>query len=93
MSQAEIQALKIRDRAVRVVLAHGTITAPNLNTYSDARLRIAYCTGKPNAIDIYKIGDREQRVFGVIWSDLDCVTVLHRAGSWEQYLQRLVKVS
>jgi hypothetical protein len=80
-------------RAVSVVLAHGTITAPDLHSYSDQRLRIEFCTGSPHAIDIFKIGDREQRVLGVIWSDLDCVVVLHRCGSWEQYLQRPAKSS
>jgi hypothetical protein len=104
MSQAEISALKIRDLAVSVVMAHGAEAkgadrlhlklpaAPDLHTYSDQRLRIAYDTGMPHAIDIYKIGDREVRTFGAIWNpEGDCVVVLHRCGSWEQYLQRLAK--
>ena len=113
MSQAEIQALKIRDRAVSVVLAMGTITAPanrihashlkspggeqyltapDLHTFSDQRLRIAYDTGSPHAIDIYKISEPEIRVLGAIWNpEGDCVVVLHRCGSWEDYLQRLAR--
>jgi hypothetical protein len=42
MSQAEKQALALRDLAVRVVMAKGIITASDLYSYHDARIRIDY---------------------------------------------------
>ena len=28
-------------------------------------------------------------MFGLIWTDADAVVVIHRGGSWEQYLRRV----
>jgi hypothetical protein len=40
MSLAEKQALALRDGAVSVVMAKGTVTASDLYSYHDARIRI-----------------------------------------------------
>jgi hypothetical protein len=96
MSQAEKQALALRDIALRVVMAKGVVTASDLYSYHDARIRIEYCSGKPQALDVFKRGDvgsRDAKVLGVIWNDGgDAVVVLHRGGSWETSLKRLAKV-
>jgi hypothetical protein len=91
MSQAEQAALKIRDQAIGVVMANNARQSGELHTYADARLRIEYCSGMPHALDIWKVSETEVRVFGMIWNPTgDCVVVLHRGGSWEKYLVRLV---
>jgi hypothetical protein len=57
MSQAEKQALALRDLAVSVVMAEGTVTASDLYSYHDARIRIEYGSGKPRTLDLFKRGD------------------------------------
>ena len=74
---------------IDVAMSKGTPTSPDLHGYADARLRIVYCTGSPHALDIWKISETEVRVFGLIWTDADAVVVIHRGGSWEQYLRRV----
>jgi hypothetical protein len=46
MSQAEKRALALRDLAVIVAKLKGKLTAPDLYSYQDARIRIEYCSGK-----------------------------------------------
>jgi hypothetical protein len=98
MSLAEKQALALRDLAVIVAKAKGVIIAPNLYAYHDARIRIEYKNGKPQALDLFKLGDmasRDPKVLSVIWNDDDrdddFVVLLHRGGSWEDSLRRLAK--
>jgi hypothetical protein len=62
------------------------------HTFRDARLRIEFWPGPPCALDVFKIGDGERRVFGQIWNpDGDAVTVVHQHGSWEDILARVAK--
>jgi hypothetical protein len=99
MSPAENQALELRDLAVQVVKAKGVIISTNqpgdLYTYQDARIRIEYNNGKPQALDLFKLGEMgssDAKVLSVIWNDDgDAVVVLHRTGSWEESLWRLAK--
>jgi hypothetical protein len=94
MSLAEKQALALRDLAVSVVMAKGTITASDLYSYHDARIRIEYGSGKPKALDVFKrgdIGSRDAKVLSVVWNDGDAVIVLHHGGSWENSLKRVAK--
>ena len=47
--------------------------------YHDARIRIEYNNGKPQALDVYRHGELELKVLSVIWNDdSDAVIVLHR---------------
>jgi hypothetical protein len=72
MSLAEKQALALRDLAVSVVMAKGTITASDLYSFHDERIRIEYGSGKPRtltgatedkqmsvpaSLDVFKRGD------------------------------------
>jgi hypothetical protein len=95
MSLAEKQALALRDLAVIVAKAKGVIIAPDLYTYHDARIRIEYNNGKPQALDLFKLGEMgslDPKVLSVIWRDGgDAVIVLHRTGSWKDWLRRLAK--
>jgi hypothetical protein len=102
MSHAEKQALALRDLAVIVAKAKGStttqITAPDQSgqyVFEDARLRIEYCSGKPQALDVFRRGDLDLKVLSVIWNDGGdgdgSVVVLHRTGSWEDSLKRLAK--
>ena len=95
MSMAEKQALALRDLAVIVAKAKGVIIAPDLYTYQDPRIRIEYNNGKPQALDLFKLGEKgslDPKVLSVIWRDGgDAVIVLHRTGSWEDWLRRLAK--
>jgi hypothetical protein len=94
MSLAEKQALALRDLAVNVAKAKGVITAPDVHSYHDARIRIEYSNGKPQALDVFRRGDTslDLKVLSVIWNDGgDAVVVLHRTGSWEDSLRRLAK--
>jgi hypothetical protein len=92
MSQAEIQALALRDLAVFVAKAKGVVTAPDVHSYHDARLRIEYSNGKRQALDVFRRGDLDFKVLSVIWNDGgDAVVVLHRTGSWEDNLRRVAK--
>lgn len=79
MSLAEQQALALRDLAVHVAQANG-------NTYQDDRLRIVYTPTTPQAVDVFKRGDREVQVLSVVWRDDCAVVVLHKSGSWEDWL-------
>jgi hypothetical protein len=72
MKMAEKQALALRDLAVNVVMAKGTITASDLYSFHDERIRIEYGSGKPRtltgatedkqmsvpaSLDVFKRGD------------------------------------
>jgi hypothetical protein len=98
MSLAEKQALALRDLALRVVMAKGTVAASDLYSYHDERIRIEYCSGKPQALDLFKrgeMGSRDARVLSVVWNDGgdgDAVVVLHHGGSWENSLKRAAKI-
>jgi hypothetical protein len=56
MSLAEKQALALRDLAVNVAKAKGVIISTNqpgdFYAYHDARIRIEYNNGKPQALDV-----------------------------------------
>ena len=94
MSQAEKQALALRDLAVTIAKAKGVLisNAPELYSFRDMRLRIEYSNGRPQALDVYRHGELELKVLSVIWNDGgDAVIVLHRGGSWEDSLRRLAK--
>jgi hypothetical protein len=97
MSQAEKQALMLRDLAMNVVVAKGTVTASDLYSFHDARIRIEYGSGKPHTLDLFKrgdIGSRDAKVLSVVWNDGDdgdAVVVLHHGGSWEVSLKRVAK--
>jgi hypothetical protein len=95
MSQADKQALALRDLAVGIAKAKGGLiseaNARHLYSYRDTRLRIEYANGKPQALDVYRRGELELKVLSVIWNDGDAVIVLHRTGSWEESLRRLAK--
>ena len=95
MTKADDLAERIRDQAVAVVLARGAITvaAPEQRSFQDKRLRIDFWPCQPHAIDIYKIGDGERKVFGAIWNpDVgDVFVVLIAGGSWQDYLVRVAK--
>jgi len=97
LSLADKQALVLRDLAVNVVMAKGTVTASDLYSYHDARIRIEYNSGEPHALDLFKrgvVGSRDVKVLSVIWNDgdgSDAVVVLHHGGSWEVSLKRLAK--
>ena len=97
MKMAEKQALALRDLAVQVVMAKGTVTASDLYSFHNDRIRIEYGSGKPHTLDLFKrgdIGSRDTKVLSVIWNDGDdgdAVVVLHRGGSWENSLKRLAK--
>jgi hypothetical protein len=107
MSQAEKQALTLRDLAVQVVMAKGVLTlknnnetfgrtevstAPDLYSYQDARIRIEYCSGKPHVLDVFKRGDSNLKVLSVVWNaGGDAVVVLHHGGSWEDSLKRVAR--
>jgi hypothetical protein len=100
MSQAEKQALALRDLAVIVAKAKGATTTqvtapdqPGQYVFEDARLRIVYSTTAPQTLDVFKRGDLDLKLLSVIWiDDGDAVVVLHRTGSWEDSLRRLAKV-
>jgi hypothetical protein len=53
MSQAEKQALALRDLAVIVAKAKGASTAPDQHVFEDARLRIVYSSTAPQALDVF----------------------------------------
>jgi hypothetical protein len=99
MSQAEKQALALRDLAVIVAKAKGATTTqttapdqPSQYVFEDARLRIVYNSTAPQALDVYRRGDLDLKVLSVIWNDGgDAVVVLHRTGSWEDNLRRVAK--
>ena len=97
MSQADRQALALRDLAVMVAKAKGVLiseaNAQVLFSYHDARLRIEYINGRPQVLDVYRHGELELKVLSVIWDDdgSDAMIVLHRGGSWEDSLRRLAK--
>jgi hypothetical protein len=92
MSLAEKQALALRDLAVIVAKAKGVIIAPDLFSYRDMRIRIECSSGKPQALDVFRLGDLDLKVLSVIWNDGgDAVVVLHRTGSWEDSLKRLAR--
>jgi hypothetical protein len=97
MSLVERTALGLRDLALRVVMTKGTVTASDLYSYQDDRIRIEYHSGKPQALDLFKrgeMGSRDARVLSVVWNDGgdgDAVVVLHRGGSWEVSLKRAAK--
>jgi hypothetical protein len=95
LSLADKQALALRDLAVNVVMVKGAITASDLHSYHDARIRIEYCRGKPHTLDLFKrgvVGSRDAKVLSVIWNDGgDAVVVLHRGGSWENSLKGVAK--
>ena len=94
MSQAEKQALVLRDLAMIVAKAKGVVTAPDQHVFEDARLRIVYSSTAPQALDVLRRGDLDLKVLSVIWDDGgDAVVVLHRSGSWEDWLMRLAKGS
>jgi hypothetical protein len=95
MSLAEKQALALRDLAVNVVMTKGIVTASDLFSYHDERIRIEHCSGKPHTLDLFKrgvVGSRDAKVLSVIWNDGgDVVVVIHRGGSWENSLKRVAK--
>jgi hypothetical protein len=97
MSLAEKQALALRDLAVNVVMAKGTVTASDLYSFHDARIRIEYGSGKPRTLDLFKrgvVGSRDAKVLSVVWNDGgdgDAVIVLHHGGSWENSVKRVAK--
>ena len=92
MSQAEKQALQLRDLAVIVAKAKGELTGPDLYSYQDARIRIEYCSGKPHVLDVFKRGDSNLKVLSVVWNaGGDAVVVLHHGGSWEDSLKRVAR--
>jgi hypothetical protein len=93
MSQVEKQALGLLDLAVIVAKAKGVITPPPYqHVFEDARLRIVYSSTAPQALDVFRRGDLDLKVLSVIWNDGgDAVVVLHRSGSWEDYLKRVAK--
>jgi hypothetical protein len=89
MSQAQKQALALRDLAVQVATAKG-VKGRDLFSYADPRLGINYYTASPYTIDVWKISETETKVLSVIWKDGgDAVVVIHRGGSWEINLKRL----
>jgi hypothetical protein len=86
------QAMGLLDLAVIVARAKGVITAPDQHVFEDARLRIVYSSTAPQALDVFRRGDLVLKVLSVIWNDGgDAVVVLHRSGSWEDYLKRVAK--
>jgi hypothetical protein len=92
MSLAEKQALALRDLAVIVAKAKGVIIAPDLFSYRDMHIRVEYSSGKPQALDVFRLGDLDLKVLSLIWNDGgDAVVVLHRTGSWEDSLKRLAR--
>jgi hypothetical protein len=92
MSQADEQALALRDLAVRVVMAKGVISGPDVYSYADSRIRIEYDVSGPHVLDVFKHSDSNSKVLSVIWNDGgDAAVVLHRTGSWEDSLRRLAK--
>jgi hypothetical protein len=96
MSQADKQALALRDLAVMVAKTKGVLRSEAdalvLFSYHDARLRIEYINGSPQVLDVYRHGELELKVLSVIWDDGgDAMIVLHRGGSWEDSLRRLAK--
>ena len=89
MSQAEKQALALRDLAVQVATGKG-VKGMDLFSYADARLGINYYTAPPYTLDVWKISETETKVLSVIWNDGgDAVVLIHREGSWEINLTRL----
>jgi hypothetical protein len=91
MSLAEKQALALRDLAVIVAKARGVISSPDVHSYQDARLRIVYGSKTPQALDLLSRGELDLKVLSVIWNDGDAVVLLHRTGSWEDWLRWLAK--
>jgi hypothetical protein len=92
MSQANKQALALRDLAVIVAKAKGASTAPDQHVFEDARLRIVYSSTTPLALDVFRRGDLDLKVLSVIWNDGgDAVVVLHRSGSWEDWLKTVAE--
>jgi hypothetical protein len=94
MSLAEKQALALRDLAVTVAKAKGVITAPDVHSYADSRIRIEYDASNPHVLDVFKHSDSNLKVLSVVWHDgdgIDPVIVLHRGGSWEHSLRRVAK--
>jgi hypothetical protein len=92
MSQAEKQPLVLSDLAVIVAKEKGVITAPDQHVFDDGRLRIVYSSMAPQVLDVFRRGDLDLKVLSVIWNDGgDAVVVLHRSGSWEDYLKRVAK--
>jgi hypothetical protein len=92
MSQAEKQALVLRDLAMIVGKAKGVVTAPDQHVFEDARLRIVYSSTAPQALDVFRRSDLDLKVLSVVWNDGgDADVVLHRSGSWEDYLKRVAK--
>jgi hypothetical protein len=37
--------------------------------------------GQPQALDVFRRGDRDLQVLSVVWRDDDAVVMLHRTGS------------
>jgi hypothetical protein len=96
MSQADKQALALRDLAVTIAKAKGVLiseaNAQDLYSYHDTRLRIEYTNGRPQALDVYRHGELELKVLSVIWNDGGGeIVLLHRGGPWEDSLRRLAK--
>jgi hypothetical protein len=70
----------------------GASTAPDQHMFEDARLRIVYSSTAPQAHDVFRRGDLDLKVLSVIWnSGGDAVVVLHRSGSWEDWLKTVAK--
>jgi hypothetical protein len=91
MSPAEKQPFALRDLAVIIAKAKSVIVAPDLYSFHDLRIRIEYANGKPQAIDVWR-GGLDLKVLSVVWQDHgDAVVVLHRTGSWEDSLRKLVR--
>ena len=61
MSQAEKQALALRDLAVQVATAKG-VKGRDLFSYADARLGINYYTASPYTLNVWKISETETKV-------------------------------
>jgi hypothetical protein len=92
MSLAENQALSLRDLALNVVKAKGAITAPDVCSYADSRIKIEYDTSNPHVLDVFKHSDSNLKVLSVVWNDGgDAVVILHHGGSWETSLRRIAK--
>jgi hypothetical protein len=89
--------LTVRDLALAVIEAGGVEIAPGLHRYVDNRLEITYCPAgpsTPHTLQIAKLSPRPVVVFSAVWpaNGDDAVVLMHRAGSWEDSLKRLVAV-
>jgi hypothetical protein len=64
----------------------GVVSSPDVHSYQDARLRIVG-SKTPQALDVLSRGELDLKVLSVIWNDGDAVVLLHRTGSWEDWLR------